>query len=314
MAQEGVSRPEAKVSLQELSTLDFGSLWKGRQRTTEVECGVLAHILEPADRRRILEVGTGEGRLTPLVVSLSGQYVGVDAVPGFLGSLRSKGQLRHEDALMMANAYRLPFLPGTFTALVCVRVFNFFERADLALQEFWRVLAPGGSLVLGVQVRPSLASVVDDIRDSLRGVRREPLTFSRAPVVPLPMTVIPTWQPLRSELKRRLSEAGFTPAAEGHSGLEDYWPFNRLPARFFVGLSKMSEGIPIFPTVFVRAVKEGSSPPELAPWEASLACPRCRRALASSKAAEFGKMTCGSCGYTVQEIQGIPDARWGIDP
>ncbi len=215
---------------------------------------------------------------------------------------------------MMANAYRLPFVPGTFTSLVCVRVFNFFERTDLALQEFRRVLAPGGSLILGVQVRPSLASVVDDIRALLRGVRGTSLTFTRVPVVRVPMTVIPTWQPLRSEMRRSLSKAGFTLAEEGHSGLEDYWPLNHLPARFFVGLSKMSEGLSIFPTVFIRAVKGGTRPTELTPWGASLACPRCRRAFRSSEAAKVGKTSCGSCGFAVREILGIPDARWGIDP
>jgi dolichol-phosphate mannosyltransferase len=91
-------------------------------------------------RTRILDIGCGSSRI---VQSLP-QSVGVDMQIRKLRWLRAPGR-----QLVQASLMRLPFSDGAFDAVICSEVIEHIPRDSIDLGDMVRVLAPGGTLVLG---------------------------------------------------------------------------------------------------------------------------------------------------------------------
>lgn len=116
----------------------------------------LVEILGPC--ARVLDVGTGTGDLAREILE---QYpdvlvVGVDLSSGMLGEGQRIGGPSPQ--LVQAGAESLPFKNGAFEAVVSAFVLrNLFMGGVLApaLQEFSRVLEPGGRLLFLDLTRPS---------------------------------------------------------------------------------------------------------------------------------------------------------------
>ncbi|WP_338666546.1 DVU_1556 family methyltransferase [Pseudodesulfovibrio methanolicus] len=93
--------------------------------------------------RRVLDIGAGLGATVTRLRSRYGAMAwGVEP---------SAAQLERADGpqgLIRARGDRLPFRAGTFDALFCECVLSLFEDRPGGLAEFYRVLKPGGFLVL----------------------------------------------------------------------------------------------------------------------------------------------------------------------
>jgi len=98
----------------------------------------------------ILEVGVGTG------ISLreyDGQHrvIGVDLSEPMLRKARDRarsGRLRHVEGLAVMDAQRLGFRDGVFDAVVAQYVITVVPNAEATLDEFARVLRPGGEIIL----------------------------------------------------------------------------------------------------------------------------------------------------------------------
>ncbi|HEV8050084.1 MAG TPA: class I SAM-dependent methyltransferase, partial [Thermoplasmata archaeon] len=247
----GVGRPARAAEIpDDFRTLDFGRLWLGRDRTTEVEAALVRAALARFPVRRVVELGTGEGRLTATVREIAAEYVGVDQNFEFLRRLRRGADRGATTLLVEANLYHLPFVEGAVTASLLARVYNFLTEPAAALAEIRRTLAPGGGLVLSCHARPSVMTFADDVRAALdppRGVHRPSLTFSRADVVPAIPSPFPAFSPTRKFLRRTIREAGFRIDGTLGSGFEDYRWSRRLPARLFLAAGERLGRAPWFP-------------------------------------------------------------------
>ena len=89
---------------------------------------------------RILDIGCGSSRI---VQSLP-QAVGVDMQLRKLRWLRAPGR-----QLIQASLTELPFADRTFDAVICSEVIEHIAKERIDLSDMVRVLAPGGTLVLG---------------------------------------------------------------------------------------------------------------------------------------------------------------------
>jgi ubiquinone/menaquinone biosynthesis C-methylase UbiE len=105
--------------------------------------------IKPGDR--VLDVATGRGAvLLPAAkaVTASGFVSGIDLTEAMVrettGDLARWG-ITNASVLVM-DAEHLEFDTGTFDAVLCGFGLMFFPRLDLALAEFHRVLAPGGTV------------------------------------------------------------------------------------------------------------------------------------------------------------------------
>jgi len=139
--------------------------------------------------RRVIDVGCGTGLLaTRLCRELDGASV--------VGCDFSHGMLMHAHAhaepvsLVQGDAQRLPFRDASADAIVSTEAFHWFPDKRRALAEFFRVLAPGGRLLVALVNTPN-----DVVRTAFR-------IGSRAIGQPF------DW-PTRAEMRALFERAGF---------------------------------------------------------------------------------------------------------
>jgi len=112
---------------------------------------------------RILEVGVGTGLTLPYY-SGSARVFGIDFSEPMLTKARQRvaeERLAHVDGLEVMDAERLDFADESFDVVVAQCVVNTVPHAEVALDEFARVLKVGGEIVLlnrvGAEAGPRLA-------------------------------------------------------------------------------------------------------------------------------------------------------------
>ncbi|GHF38943.1 demethylmenaquinone methyltransferase/2-methoxy-6-polyprenyl-1,4-benzoquinol methylase [Deinococcus metalli] len=101
--------------------------------------------------RRVLDVATGTAdfALELKVRAPGAEVIGSDFVPQMLDLGREKARARHLDIrLEEGDALDLPYPDGHFDTVTCAFGFRNFADYARGLEEFWRVLAPGGRAVI----------------------------------------------------------------------------------------------------------------------------------------------------------------------
>ena len=120
----------------------------GVDRSWRREAASEALLLSPA---RLLDVATGTGDFALELKRRSPQtaVTASDFVPQMLDIGRRKAVSKHLDiAFEEGDALNLPYPDATFEALTCAFGFRNFADYERGLTEFWRVLTPGGRLVI----------------------------------------------------------------------------------------------------------------------------------------------------------------------
>jgi demethylmenaquinone methyltransferase/2-methoxy-6-polyprenyl-1,4-benzoquinol methylase len=110
----------------------------GAQRADQL----LAYLaLEPG--HSLLDVGGGTGQIAAQLASFVGRACVLEPSPGMLAQGKTKGL-----CLIQGVAEQLPFPSASVDRIVMVDAFHHLLDQEQTVQEFWRVLAPGGRLVL----------------------------------------------------------------------------------------------------------------------------------------------------------------------
>ena len=113
-----------------------------------VEDALLA-LFPPDPRGRLLDIGTGTGRVLELLAPRVRQALGIDASKAMLALARSRlsGPGFAHCAVRLADMYRLPLADRSFDTVVLQMVLHHAEDPAGAVREATRVLAPGGRLL-----------------------------------------------------------------------------------------------------------------------------------------------------------------------
>jgi SAM-dependent methyltransferase len=141
---------------------NFGYWCDDTQSPREASENLLEKLLAfiPAKQGRILDVACGLGGTTRHLL----RYFPAEAVVGINISdaqLTTSRQNVPECDFVRMDAARLAFRGASFENLICVEAaFHFSSRADF-LREAYRVLAPGGSLVLTDILMPRWAAQIN---------------------------------------------------------------------------------------------------------------------------------------------------------
>lgn len=119
---------------------------------SEVEAR-LAHILHSAPLGRVLDVGTGTGRIVELFAADSERFVAVDNSPEMLRLARAKiANLRPDIAskvdIKLGDFNMLPVADSAFDTVIFHQVLHYAQHPEAVISEAIRTLAPGGRLVI----------------------------------------------------------------------------------------------------------------------------------------------------------------------
>jgi SAM-dependent methyltransferase len=125
--------------------------------------------------KRVLDVGTGKGRLA-LAAALKGARVtALDLSGEMLGDAHRAAQDAHVIiGLTLADAESLPFPDHSFDLVSCVEGLMHFPDAGGALREIARVTKPGGMVILSVTNWLCLTALTRQINRLARFLRSGP--------------------------------------------------------------------------------------------------------------------------------------------
>jgi SAM-dependent methyltransferase len=112
---------------------------------------IVRQALGAAAEERVLDVGCGPGFYCEELareVGPSGLVVGVDSSAPMLALAERRCAQHANVELRQAEAGSLPADDGVFDGALCVQVLEYVADATAALAEIWRVLRPGGRVVV----------------------------------------------------------------------------------------------------------------------------------------------------------------------
>jgi ubiquinone/menaquinone biosynthesis C-methylase UbiE len=108
----------------------------------------LVALLEPRADWVMLDVGTGAGHTALTLAPHVARVIATDLTPEMLGEatrLAAERGVKNVET-RPADAETLPFPDGSFDLVTCRLAFHHFTRPERAVEEFVRVLKPGGTL------------------------------------------------------------------------------------------------------------------------------------------------------------------------
>lgn len=128
---------------------DYPAYWVGR----EYEDGAERIALKRFFRKiggvdNLLEIGGGFGRLIPSYLSLARKICLTDPSESLLSIAKKKHQDKKQIFFQKASLPNLPYPDSNFQAVVIVRVAHHLPDLKPVFKEVYRVLKPGGYLIL----------------------------------------------------------------------------------------------------------------------------------------------------------------------
>lgn len=119
-----------------------------------VALSLLRINLNSLDNKKILDDGCGDGALTYLIAQDGADMTGLDLSPDAINIAKQKIKRKKLNInFLCGNSFNLPFSENYFDAVISLEVIeHIIEPADF-LKEIYRVLKPGGVVVLSTPVR-----------------------------------------------------------------------------------------------------------------------------------------------------------------
>lgn len=108
-------------------------------------------LLAPRPGEHILDIGSGPGLLAEdlaRLVGASGRVVGLDMAPAMVTMTRTRLAAMPQGECVAGEATKLDFPDGAFDAAVSTQVYEYVPDMPRALAELFRVLKPGGRVLI----------------------------------------------------------------------------------------------------------------------------------------------------------------------
>jgi len=139
----------------------------GRPVDERAAAWAVAAVARAGEHPRVLDLGSGDGRISTLLADAGGDVTGVDPSETALGrARRARPDLRF---LRPAEDGALPFADNSFDVVTCINVLEHVADTQRLMSEARRVLAPAGRL-----------AVVVPLHGRIQGAVAAVLSFERA--------------------------------------------------------------------------------------------------------------------------------------
>lgn len=112
----------------------------------------------PRQNDRLLDLGCGAGVIGKELVELGFNVVGMDIS---LGMAKQAESNLGSNNLTVGDVEKIPFADGTFDRIVCLGVITYLPDERKAIGEMYRILKPGGQLIIAVRNKLELARFAD---------------------------------------------------------------------------------------------------------------------------------------------------------
>lgn len=117
----------------------------------EIEKEVVFDLLKPKAGQKVLDLGCGTGHYSIELAKMGLEVTGVDISKEMISyAVEKSRKLGLDINFLEEDAHSLPFEDETFDLVVSVTALEFFPEPTKALREGFRVLKPGGRMVVGV--------------------------------------------------------------------------------------------------------------------------------------------------------------------
>jgi len=138
---------------------DYEEYWREHDRAYEDAADRMAiRRLLPEKMKNFADIGGGYGRLADEYLPRAEKVTIFDYSKTELQ--QAKDKYGDRISTQSGSIYELPFEDGTFDGLMMVRVSHHLEDLEAALRELYRILTPGGTLVIEIANKKTLPKML----------------------------------------------------------------------------------------------------------------------------------------------------------
>lgn len=128
---------------------DYSLYWKGRDYEDKAEKIALKKFFSLIPLKdSLIDIGAGFGRHTKIYASLFKKCLLVDPATNLLTLAQTRFKRYSNLTFQVGSVEKLPVKPESFQTALLVRVIHHLKKPEDAFREIFRVLKPGGFLIL----------------------------------------------------------------------------------------------------------------------------------------------------------------------
>lgn len=200
-----------------------GELNKLIEKPSKHLTGRTKKSLQLVEGDRILDIGCGIGIIAHLLAEKHKEVVGIDLLPESIKIAKAKCASQNI-TFEVGDVMKLRYKDNSFDCVVFLEVIEHVENPMKALSEIWRVLRPGGYLVLstpnGASYIRFIYGLLPDMKRRLQLIKNEPRNTGTE------KDHIYSWDVYT--LSRLLDRCGFEYVGHAFSSVHGLGPFKRL--------------------------------------------------------------------------------------
>lgn len=113
------------------------------------EVDLMLSMLDTDESMTILDAGSGTGNFTFELAKSGANVVGIDVSEEMINQAQTKLSNQNNIQFNLMDMYQLEFPDQSFDVVVSMTAFEFIDQPEKAFEELYRVLKPGGQLLIG---------------------------------------------------------------------------------------------------------------------------------------------------------------------